>query len=260
MQPRPIAETSRPLFPSFRFCMALALLSSFFENFPCDRQRCARGRPARIEGEVGNRFDNLVARHAVLQRLLQVERQLVRAVQRNQACDGDEASVAGFQARSLPDIPEQDIVRVLRQRGCDVAKCFTSIVWHSCYSFVLICGPARYCSSVTFSIQSTFLPFNCSVIAICDIPVLGVAPCQCLWFGGHQMTSPARISTIGSPSHWVQPKPDVTTRVCPSGCVCQAERAPGSNVTIPAVTREGSGAWIIGSIRTAPVKYSSGPF
>ena len=42
--------------------------------------------------------------------------------------------------------------------------------------------------------------------------------------------------------------------------MCQAERAPGSKVTHPAVTREGSGAWMSGSIRTVPVKYSSGPF
>lgn len=47
----------------------------------------------------------------------------------------------------------------------------------------------------------------------------GVAPCLCRWFGGHQMTSPARISTMGPPSHWVQPTPDVTMSVCPSGCV-----------------------------------------
>ena len=46
--------------------------------------------------------------------------------------------------------------------------------------------------------------------------------------------------------------------VWPSGCVCQAVRAPGSNVTLPPLTRAGSGAWNSGSTRTAPVKYSSG--
>jgi hypothetical protein len=30
--------------------------------------------------------------------------------------------------------------------------------------------------------------------------VAAVAPCQCLWPGGHQTTSPARISTFASPS------------------------------------------------------------
>src|SRR3954469_17696719 len=90
--------------------------------------------------------------------------------------------------------------------------------------------------------------------------VVGVAPCQCLWPGGHQTTSPARISTTLSPSHWVQPAPEVTIKVCPSGCVCQAVRAPGSNVTLAQDMRDGSGALLSGSMRTLPVKYSDGPF
>src|SRR5438270_6883652 len=48
-------------------------------------------------------------------------------------------------------------------------------------------------------------------------------------------------------------------KVWPSGCVCQALRAPGSNVTLLPLTRAGSGALNSGSTRTAPVKYSAGP-
>src|SRR2546423_14956039 len=94
---------------------------------------------------------------------------------------------------------------------------------------------------------------------MCVIAVVAVAPCQCLSFGGHQTTSPGRSSTFGWPSLCTQPKPDVTIRICPSGCVCQAERAPGSNVTLAPRTRAGSGASNRGSTRTVPVKYSSGP-
>src|SRR6266568_6398964 len=43
------------------------------------------------------------------------------------------------------------------------------------------------------------------------------------------------------------------------GCVCQAVRAPGSNVTLAPRTQAGSGASNNGSIRTVPVKYSAGP-
>ena len=50
-------------------------------------------------------------------------------------------------------------------------------------------------------------------MAMWVIDVVGVAPCQCLWFGGHQMTSPARISTICSPAHCVHPHPAVTINV-----------------------------------------------
>src|SRR5207253_6708918 len=76
---------------------------------------------------------------------------------------------------------------------------------------------AWYCSSVTFSIHSTNFPLSPSWIAMWVIAVVGVAPCQCLCFGGHQITSPGRISTIGPPSHWVHPQPAATINVWPSG-------------------------------------------
>src|SRR6266849_5656494 len=88
-----------------------------------------------------------------------------------------------------------------------------------------------YCSSLTCSIQLTALPLSFSTMAICDIAVADVAPCQCFLPGGHQTTSPGRISSLGSPQHCVQPHPEVTINVCPSGWVCHAVRAPGSNVT-----------------------------
>src|SRR5437870_10122903 len=71
-------------------------------------------------------------------------------------------------------------------------------------------------------------------MAMCVIAVVEVAPCQCFSPGGHQTTSPGRISSFGPPSLCTHPHPDVTNRVCPSGCVCHAVRAPGSNVTLDA--------------------------
>src|SRR5436305_7132681 len=94
---------------------------------------------------------------------------------------------------------------------------------------------------------------------MCVIAVVGVAPCQCRSFGGHQITSPGRTSTFCWPSLCTQPQPAVTMSVCPSGCQCHAVCAPGSNVTLAPRTRAGSGASNNGSIRTVPVKYSSGP-
>src|SRR5438093_12179028 len=126
-------------------------------------------------------------------------------------------------------------------------------------SFYSTFNQAWYCSSLTFSIQSTALPSSFSTIAMCVIAVVEVAPCQCFSPGGHQTTSPGRISSFGPPSLCTQPHPNVTIRVCPSGCLCHAVRAPGSNVTLTASTRAGSDAWISGSIRTTPVKYSAGP-
>src|SRR3954464_13575079 len=94
---------------------------------------------------------------------------------------------------------------------------------------------------------------------MCVIAVVGVAPCQCFSPGGNQTTSPGLISSIGPPSRCTQPQPDVTISVWPSGCVCQAVRAPGSNVTIAPPTRAGSLPRKGVSIRTEPVKYSAEP-
>src|SRR6516164_6752671 len=128
--------------------------------------------------------------------------------------------------------------------------------WLLCY---FVSAAARYSSSLTFSSQSTTLPSSASWIAIWLMPVVAVPPCQCFSRGGQTTTSPARISRLGPPPHCTQPQPAVTINLWPSGWVCHAVRAPGSNVTNPAETRDGSVAGNSGSIRTLPVKCSAGP-
>src|SRR5579885_858861 len=92
------------------------------------------------------------------------------------------------------------------------------------------------------------------------IPVVADAPCQCFSPGANQTTSPGRISCFALPLVCAHPKPDSTINVCPNGCVCQAVRAPGSNVTAAQYTRAGSCASCNGSSRTSPVNHSVGPF
>src|SRR5213594_1313884 len=96
-------------------------------------------------------------------------------------------------------------------------------------------------------------------MAMCDMAVVGGAPCQCFSPGGNQTTSPGRISSTGPRSRCARPQPAVTIRVCPSGCVCHAVRAPGSNVTLAPDARAGAFAWNKGSMRTVPVNQSAGP-
>src|SRR5437867_66483 len=48
-------------------------------------------------------------------------------------------------------------------------------------------------------------------------------------------------------------------RSCPSGCVCQAEREPGSKVTEPPESRDGGVDAKSISTRTRPVKFALGP-
>src|SRR5207245_5058042 len=97
-------------------------------------------------------------------------------------------------------------------------------------------------------------------MAMCVMAVVAVAPCQCFSFGGHQTTSPGRITLTGPHQLCTSPQPAVMIRVCPSGWVCHAVRAHGSNVTLAPRVRAGSGASNSGSMRTLPVKYSPGPF
>src|SRR5215211_6892798 len=96
-------------------------------------------------------------------------------------------------------------------------------------------------------------------MAMCVIAVFGDAPCQCLSPGANHTTSPGRISSTGSPSRCARPLPERTMSVCPSGCVCHAVRAPGSNVTAAPAARAGGGAVKSGSMRTVPVNQSGGP-
>src|SRR2546423_10176726 len=95
---------------------------------------------------------------------------------------------------------------------------------------------------------------------MCVMAVLGLAPCQCFSSGSNQTTSPGRISSTGPPNLCTLPTPEVTISVWPSGCVCQAVRAPGSKVTLAPRARAGSGASKSASTRTVPVNQSPGPF
>jgi hypothetical protein len=118
---------------------------------------------------------------------------------------------------------------------------------------------APYCSSVTFSSHSTLLPSRNSVIARCVIELSGAAPCQCFTPAGMRTTSPGRISCLSPPHCCTRPTPALTTSTWTIGCVCQFERAPGENVTLPPDVRPGALASNTGSTRTVPVKYSEGP-
>src|SRR5688572_30671560 len=68
-------------------------------------------------------------------------------------------------------------------------------------------------------------------MAIWVMAVVAVALCPCFSPGGQEIISPGRMSFLGQPQHCTQPQPDVTSKCCPSGCICHAVRAPGSNVT-----------------------------
>src|SRR5712671_2141410 len=88
------------------------------------------------------------------------------------------------------------------------------------------------------------------------MPLVGEAPCQCFSLGGIHTVSPGRISRTGPPLVCTRPTPEMTKSVWPSGWVCHAVRAPGSNATRAELTRAGAGGVLIGSCQTVPVNQS----
>ena len=68
------------------------------------------------------------------------------------------------------------------------------------------------------------------------------------------------FSTCGfSPLKQMRPTPDRQNSVWPTGCACQAVRAPGVKVTTDPPSRDGASAVITGSWNTTPVKVSAAP-
>jgi hypothetical protein len=69
-----------------------------------------------------DRLGQLFARDAVLQRALDVKRHLVGAVERDKACDRDEAAVARRKLGAFPHVAEQHIIGVMRKGGRDICE------------------------------------------------------------------------------------------------------------------------------------------
>ena len=87
------------------------LLGSFaglFEHLARDRHGRAGDRPSAVEGQMRDRFGDLVLRDAVLDCALQMKGQLVVAVESDQGRDGHEASIARRQVRAFPEVAEQN--------------------------------------------------------------------------------------------------------------------------------------------------------
>jgi hypothetical protein len=92
---------SRPLLPSLRVSILNLLAQSScvgrvarrsdasLLDLACDPYRRAGRRPAGVEGKVGDRLGQLVAREAVFERPLQVKGKLVDPVERNQKSSGE---------------------------------------------------------------------------------------------------------------------------------------------------------------------------
>src|ERR1700744_2851912 len=103
------------------------LFTGFLEDLAGDLQRRHRRRPARVEGNMGDGCDDLVAREAVVQGPLQVERHLVDAVERDEARDRHQATVARRQGRIFPNVAEQYFVGEFSEMRGDIAEILSGV-------------------------------------------------------------------------------------------------------------------------------------
>ena len=76
---------------------------------------------------MGDRLDQFILRHAVVERALQMKRKLVRPVASDERSDRDETAITRTEAGAFPHVAEEHFVGVLRERGSDVAKGFPGI-------------------------------------------------------------------------------------------------------------------------------------
>jgi len=70
------------------------------------------------------------------------------------------------------------------------------------------------------------------VTTMCVIGPSGVAPCQCITFGGQTTDSPCLITCFGLPFSWYQAVPETTTMICPPAWECHMVRTPGGKLTL----------------------------
>src|SRR5262245_26130028 len=112
-----------------------------------------------------DRLHQLVLRQAVVAGAGEMRAQLLGPVHRNQRRHRDQTAVALRQPGTRPDIAEKNLVRQLGELGRNVAEQLLCVRnrFHS--------EASVYCSSLTFTIQSTTLLFRSSWMAVWVIGV-----------------------------------------------------------------------------------------
>src|SRR4051794_14878386 len=109
------------------------------EDLLGDGHRRERLRPAGVERQVCDRFDQLVFGGAVVLRVLQVKGELLGVPAGNQSRDRDEAAVAWRELRALPHLAEHNVVG-------EVHECWREVAEHSFGARrFTVCGGVGHC-------------------------------------------------------------------------------------------------------------------
>jgi hypothetical protein len=78
---------------------------------------------------ISDSFRQFLARYAIQERELEVERQFVEAIAGYQRRNSDEAAISWAETAPLPHVTKQDIIRIFRERWRDVAGRFIRAGW-----------------------------------------------------------------------------------------------------------------------------------
>src|SRR3954471_19054163 len=116
------------------------------EDLLGDGHRRERLRPAGVERQVCDRFDQLVFGGAVVLRVLQVEGELLGVPAGDQSRDRDEAAGAWRELRALPHLAEHNVVG-------EVHECWREVAEHSfgARGFTVCGGVGHCCPSIVGS-------------------------------------------------------------------------------------------------------------
>lgn len=115
-------------------CLALLL-----EELPGRRHGGHGTGPAGVEGQVGDRLDQLVDGQAVVDRPLHVAGHLVGAVEGDQGGNGDEAAVPFGKPGPFPDVPEKEIAGERNELGGEAAEQLMGASWSFRHVVLLGC-------------------------------------------------------------------------------------------------------------------------
>src|SRR3954467_15964079 len=112
------------------------------EDLLGDGHRRERLRPAGVERQVCDRFDQLVFGGAVVLRVLQVEGELLGVPAGDQSRDRNEAAVAWRELRSLPHLAEHNVVGEVHECWREVAEHYFGARRFTVCGGVGHCGPS----------------------------------------------------------------------------------------------------------------------
>src|SRR5258708_33518586 len=98
------------------------LVEPFFDDVLHDRQRREHAGPAGVEGELRENLSGLLWRQSVIHRPAEMVGNLGDLAGSDQGTDRHQAAIARRQVRTQPQVPEQNLARILDDSRSNLAE------------------------------------------------------------------------------------------------------------------------------------------